>query len=346
MDLRLHRLQLKLAHPFTISRGTMTQQHSLVVQLSADGLSGWGEVTENSYYHRTLDGLTESIHRARPILDSYRSQPPNEVWPELMERLEGDTFAASALDMAAHDWWAKRQSLPTWKAWGLQWNTVVRSSYTIAIDTTERMKEKLNEHPDWPIYKIKLGTKQDLEIVRALRSCTQATLRVDANCGWSVTQTIEMSAALAELGVEFIEQPLPANASWHDHRQVFQSSRLPIIADESCQTIQDVERCHEHFHGINVKICKCGGLTPALQMLSKARQLGMKTMVGCMIESSIGISGAAQLLPLLDFADLDGACLLASDPTKGIQVANGLIQRPSIPGNGGCLPEGGLLESK
>lgn len=341
MDLRLHSLHLNLAHPFTISRGTMTQQRSLIVQLQADGFNGWGEVTENSYYNRTIDGLTTRVRSALPLLDRYLSQPPDAVWEELMERLEADTFAVSALDMAAHDWWAKRQGIPTWKSWGLQWNSVPKSSFTIAIDTIEKMQLKLSEHPDWPIYKIKLGTHNDLEIVRALRSCTQAALRVDANCGWNVKQTIEMSAALAELGVEFIEQPLPANAPWDDHGQVFKSSHLPIIADESCQTVQDVERCYGYFHGINVKICKCGGLTPAVKMLTKARQLGMKTMVGCMIESSIAISAAAQFLPLLDFADLDGSCLLANDPTEGIQVSSGLIQRPEMPGNGCFLPEEG-----
>jgi L-Ala-D/L-Glu epimerase len=337
MQLLTHRLKLPLTHPFTISRGTMTEQSSLIVQLQGQGISGWGEVTQNRYYNRTLDSLENSVKRATVLLPTIERESPEVAWSALMEALDGDTFAVSALDMAAHDWHARRQGLQTWQMWGLKWQQVPQSSFTIAIDTIEKMLAKLNEQPDWPIYKIKLGTADDLQIVRRLRAATTAIFRVDANCGWTAEQTIEFSKSLRDLGVEFIEQPLPREAPTADQLKVFKESQLPIIADESCQTESDVTLCQGMFHGINIKICKCGGLTPARRMLQQARSLGMKTMVGCMVESSIGISAAAQLLPLLDYADLDGSALLANDPTLGARVSGAGIQLTGEPGNGASL---------
>ena len=338
MQLNTYTLKLPLAHPFTISRGTMTEQSSLVVQLLSDGISGWGEVTQNRYYNRTVQSLAQSVEKAKPMLPKILSQPPEATWPLLMELLDGDTFAVSAIDNAAHDWHAQKNGLPTWKYWGLAWNSQVKSSYTIAIDSIDKMLAKLHEQPNWPIYKIKLGTNDDLSIVRSLRQATEATFRVDANCGWSAEQAVELSHALKELNVEFIEQPLPREASDSDQELVYAESALPIIADESCQTESDVTTCIGKFHGINVKICKCGGLTPALRMLRQAKAQGLKTMVGCMVESSIGISAAAQLLPLLDYADLDGSALLASDPTEGVSVTDGMISLRAGNGHGCWLP--------
>ncbi len=338
MQLDTFELKLPLAHPFTISRGTITEQSSLIVRLQADGISGWGEVTQNRYYDRTIESLKAAVELARPLLPQIMSEHPADMWPTLMEALGGDTFAVSALDMASHDWHARKAGLPTWKYWGLTWNEVPQSSFTIAIDSIEKMLEKLNEQPNWPIYKIKLGTKNDIEIVRSLREATRAKFRVDANCAWTVDQTIKLSDELKELKVEFIEQPLPREAPEADHWRLHDGTALPIIADESCQTEEDVDKCHGLFHGINVKVCKCGGLTPAFRMLKRARELGMQTMVGCMVESSIAISAAAQLLPLLDYADLDGSALLASDPTTGVVVNNGQIQLSSDLGHGASLP--------
>ncbi len=205
------------------------------------------------------------------------------------------------------------------------------------VTPIQKMIEKLNEQPDWPVYKIKLGTDNDLEIVRQLRQITEAKFRVDANCGWTADQAIENSKALAELNVEFIEQPLPVDASLPEKQKLFEAAALPIVADEDCQVVSDVKKCEGQYHGVNIKICKCGGLTPALSMLRQASTLGMKTMVGCMIESSIGISSAAQLLPLLDFADLDGAILLREEPAKGVEIVNGNVTMPASPGCGSSV---------
>jgi L-alanine-DL-glutamate epimerase-like enolase superfamily enzyme len=195
------------------------------------------------------------------------------------------------------------------------------------------MVQKLLEMPGWPIYKIKLGTKYDLDIVRELRKHTDAVFRVDANCGWTADEAIANSHELARLNVEFIEQPLPA-AQWDDVKRVYKESALPIIADESCIGESDVDRCVGHFHGVNVKLVKCGGLTPGKRMVTRARELGMKAMVGCMTESTVGISAIAQLLPLLDYVDMDGAALLASDIADGVKVDRGTCIYPNANGSG------------
>ncbi len=337
MKMTLHRLTLKLAHPFTIARGTIHEQTSLVVELEHEGVRGYGEVTANSYYGHTFESMAAALEGVRPLLPQLVDSTPQELWPAALAATQDNYFAVSAFDIAAHDWRGKALGIPTWQDWGLAWEQVPDSSYTIGIDTIERMLEKLAEKPGWSVYKIKLGTTHDLDIVRRLREATEARFRVDANCGWTAEKTVFNSAELAKLGVEFIEQPLPADASEADRLTVFRESSLPIIADESCQRAADVTACHGLFHGINVKICKCGGLSPALQMLREARGLGMKTMVGCMVESSIGISGAAQLLPLLDYADLDGAVLLAEDPAEGVSVERGKVHLSQLPGTGARL---------
>ena len=192
---------------------------------------------------------------------------------------------------------------------------------------------KLAEMPGWPVYKIKLGTARDVQIIRGLREHTDAVFRVDANCGWAPGEAAALSTEMAQQGVEFIEQPLPPEAR-KAQAELFRNSSLPLIADESCVGETDVLRCVDHFHGINIKLCKCGGLTPARRMIAAAHDHGLKVMVGCMTESSVGISAAAQLTPLLDYADLDGAVLLAKDAAEGVQLHEGKLTFPDEPGLG------------
>ena len=326
MKLRLTRVILPLKHPFTIARGTITSQASWLVELDDEaGHIGLGEVTENSFYHHSKGSLLSSFKKAASFVHNYQHKPPSDLWELMVQHLAGDMFAAAAIDLAAHDLYSKQASEPCFQTWKLQWNSEIASSFTIGIDSIDRMIAKLMEEPHWPIYKIKLGTPSDIEIIQRLREVTQAVFRVDANCAWSAKQTIEHSHKLSELGVEFIEQPLPPDAPPEDKRYLRESSALPIIADEDCQRLEDVEKCLELYDGINVKLCKCGGLSPALQMLKFGKQRGLKTMVGCMVESSIGISAAAHLLPLLDFADLDGAYLLRDEPCSGVTVRDGKV---------------------
>ena len=262
---------------------------------------------------------------------------PEQLFETAASQLRDHPFAQCALDEAAHDLCGKRAGKSLIEMWvGLTKESCPPSNFTIGIDSIDSMVEKLREVPGWPVYKIKLGTDHDIEIIRRLRGETDATFRVDANCGWSADETIANSQQLAELGVEFIEQPLPAEA-WEQMQRVHAESALPIIADESCIVEADVDRCAGYFHGINIKLMKCGGLTPARRMIQRARDLQMKVMVGCMTESTVGISAIAQLLPLLDYVDMDGAELLSQDIATGARVESGVCRFSEQPGTGVAL---------
>jgi L-Ala-D/L-Glu epimerase len=333
MELTLHSFDLPLAHTFTISRESITSQPTLIVELSQDGHSGFGEATSNKYYGFTIERMARDLAAIRPQLEATRLDDPTTLWSTVQPALADDPFALCALDQAAHDLWGKLRGQPVWKLWGLSTENTPRSNYTIGIDSIETMVAKMNEFPGWPIYKIKLGTDRDLEIVHELRKHTDATFRVDANCGWTADQAIQYSHELKKLDVEFIEQPLKADR-WEDLARVGRESSLPIIADESCIVESDVPRCAGVFQGINIKLTKCGGLTPARRMIAEARRLGLKVMVGCMTESTVGISAIAQLLPLLDYVDMDGAVLLAEDIAAGVRLDRGRCIYPNAPGHG------------
>ncbi len=332
MKLLLHEYRLPLAHPFTIARESITEQHSLIVELREGGHSGFGEAPLNDYYDATLNRVRAALESAREAVESHAFTHPHLLFEATAPWLAAHPFAQSALDCAAHDLWGRQQNQSVHRLWGLDPAAAPASSYTIGIDTVEVMVAKLLERPHWPVYKVKVGTANDLEAVRALRAQTTARLRVDANCGWSEEEAVSLSLALAGLGVEFIEQPLPPNSTAQE--RVFAESALPLIADESCVGEADVEACAGRFHGINIKLCKCGGLTPARRMVAKARALGLRVMVGCMTESTVGISAAAQMAPLVDFVDLDGAALLAADAATGVRVEDGRFHFPDAPGCG------------
>lgn len=336
MKLLIHAFDLPLKHVFTISRESTSVQQSLIVALQEDGQCGFGEATTNAYYGFTLDNMTQALESVRHLVEDQTLGDPAQLWEQLYPHLKDNPFVLCALDQAAHDLWGKKQGQPVYQLWGLTDEKLPLSNFTIGIDRIEVMVAKMNEMPGWPIYKIKLGTSEDLEIVRSLRQHTDATFRVDANCGWSVDEAIRNSRELKPLGVEFIEQPLPAD-QWDGARQLRAESALPIIADESCILPEDVDRCDGHFHGINIKLVKCGGLTPARRMIARARQLGMKVMVGCMTESSVGISAIAQLLPLLDYVDMDGAVLLEKDIASGVTLDKGRCQFAEENGTGARL---------
>ena len=323
LQLITHQFDLPLKHPFTISRSTVSVQPTLIVELS-DGIHrGFGEATTNDYYGMTMERMIRAVEKVRSVVEQVTHLDPPSLWRLTHEQLPDDPFSVCAIDQAAHDLWGKQQKSSVFQLWGLDANQLPLSNFTIGIDTVENMVSKLNEIPDWPVYKIKLGTSDDLKIVRELRKHTAATFRVDANCGWTVKETIDNSRVLSGMNVEFIEQPLPAE-DVEGAQRVFDASALPIIADESCIVEEDVTRCANRFHGVNIKLVKCGGLTPARRMIESARQLGLKVMVGCMTESTVGISAIAQLLPLLDYVDMDGAELLAQDIAEGVVVKRGV----------------------
>ncbi len=332
MQLKIHRYTLRLAHPFGISRSVRTTQESLIVELEEKGLRGYGEATANAYYGVSIAQMEQALENVRPIIESTPVDPPEAYWAALQPSLKEHPFALCALDEAANDLFGKKQGRPLHQIWGYNPAQTPLSSYTIGIDTLDKMVEKLKEKP-WPVYKIKLGTDRDLEIIQTLRGHTDAAFRIDANCAWTAEQTVDISHRLKELGVEFIEQPLPAD-DWEGMKKVYAESALPVLADESCRGESDVARCQGHFHGINIKLMKCGGLTPARRMIKEAKSLGLQLMIGCMCESSVGISAIAQLLPRLDYVDMDGALLLKEDIASGVRLEYGRAILPDAPGTG------------
>jgi L-alanine-DL-glutamate epimerase-like enolase superfamily enzyme len=335
MELILRAYNLKLKHTFTISRESIDFQPSLIVELKSEGFSGFGEATSNPYYHTTVPMMVQDLEKIRPLVATSTNETPEVFWAKMYPYLKDDMFALCALDMAYTDLYARKKGQKLYELWNYTTEKNPLTDYTIGIDTIEKMVSKMKELP-WPIYKIKLGTKEDIAIVTALRKHTNAIFRIDANCGWGVEETINNAIELKKLGVEFLEQPMKAD-NWEGHKEVFKHSVLPIIADESCIIEEDVAKCHTHFHGVNVKLVKCGGLTPGRRMIQEAKKLGLKTMVGCMTESTVGISAIAHLLPILDYVDMDGALLLAEDIATGVTLSNGKISYSEINGTGVTL---------
>ncbi len=335
MKVILRTFNLQLKHPFTISRLSYSTQPTLIVELQSDGYSGFGEATSNPYYNTSVDSMKRNLEAIISFIESVTDETPEEFWSKAHQLLKDDLFALCALDIAYNDLYARKQGKKLYELWGYSINNNPMTDYTIGIDSIEKMVEKMQELP-WPIYKIKLGTKEDIAIVTELRKHTDAIFRIDANCGWTVSETINNAIDLKKLGVEFLEQPLKAD-NWEGHKQLFENSVLPIIADESCIIEEDVAKCHHYFQGVNVKLVKCGGLTPARRMIAQAKILGMKTMMGCMTESAVGISAIAHLLPELDFVDMDGGLLLAKDIATGITIENGIIKYSHLHGTGVTL---------
>jgi len=337
MQLIIHTFELKLKHTFTISRESYNTQPTLIVELKDGDFSGFGEATSNPYYKITVQKMKGDLIALQTVIEKDITETPEEFWAKMYPLLKDNMFALCALDLAYNDLYARKKKKKLVDLWGYNTNNNPLTDYTIGIASIEKMIAKMQELP-WPIYKIKLGTKEDIKIITELRKHTDAIFRVDANCGWTVDETIQNAIALKELGVEFIEQPMKAD-DWDAHKKVYQNSVLPIIADESCQIEADVAKCHNHFHGVNVKLVKCGGLTSARRMLIQAKELGMQTMVGCMTESSVGISAIAHLLPLLNYVDMDGALLLANDIAKGVTIKNGVVQYSALNGTGVILSQ-------
>jgi L-alanine-DL-glutamate epimerase-like enolase superfamily enzyme len=335
MEVILRAFNLKLKHTFSISRESYNVQPTLIIELKDGDFSGFGEATSNPYYKITVQKMMDAITEIKPLIEAVTNSSPEEFWQHMHAHLKHNMFALCALDLAYNDLYARKKGKKLHELWNYDISNNPLTNYTIGIDSIDKMISKMNELP-WPIYKIKLGTKEDIKIVTELRKHTNAIFRIDANCGWTVDETIKNARALKELGVEFLEQPLKAD-DWDGHKEVYQKSVLPVIADESCQVEADVAKCYNHFHGVNVKLVKCGGLTSARRMLVHAKELDMKTMVGCMTESSVGVSAIAHLLPLLDYVDMDGALLLEKDIATGITLKNGVTEYSDLNGTGVSL---------
>jgi L-alanine-DL-glutamate epimerase-like enolase superfamily enzyme len=323
MNIKYKKSNLPFKHPFTISKGTKTHQPALLVELEYFGIHGYGEAPAIAYYNISVEKMIDDIEAKKQLIEKFSFTEPGRYWHYLHHLFPQNPFLVCALDMAGWDIYGKMKRKQLYQLWDLDISKNPLTDITIGIDTVENMVLKMKETP-WPIYKIKLGTADDIHIIKELRKHTEAVFRIDANAAWTADEALEKIKIFKELGVEFIEQPL-AKEDWAGMKYLFEHSPLPLIADESCVWEHDVEKCKGYFHGINIKLTKCSGITPALRMITKAREFDMKVMAGCMNESSIGTGAIAQLLPLLDYVDMDGPLLLADDVAKGVQYDYGKI---------------------
>jgi L-alanine-DL-glutamate epimerase-like enolase superfamily enzyme len=323
---------LPFKYPFTISKGTKTHQPTLIVELEYFGIKGYGEAPAIAYYNIPVEKMVEDLERKKTFVEKFAFSDPERYWHYLHHLFPQNPFLVCALDMAGWDIYGKMKRKQLYQLWNLTTNDSPLTDYTIGIDSIEKMLEKMQEKP-WPVYKIKVGVDGDIEMVAALRKHTNAILRVDANAGWKLEQALEKIPLLKALGVEMVEQPL-AKDNWEGMKILYEQSVLPLFADEACVGESDVEKCYGHFHGINIKLTKCSGITPARRMIKKARELNMKVMVGCMNECSVGTAAIAQLAPLLDMVDMDGPLLLNEDVAKGVSFEEGKIIYTDRPGLG------------
>lgn len=324
--------ELPFNHPFTISKGTKTHQPTFIVKLDFFGITGYGEAPAISYYNIPVEKMVSDLELKKVFVEKFSFSDPNRFWHYLHHLFPQNPFLVCALDMAGWDIYGKLKKKQLHELWGLDTQHSPLTDYTIGIDSIENMVLKMKEKP-WPIYKVKMGIEGDVEMVAALRKETDAIIRVDANAGWTLEQALQKIPQLEALGVEFIEQPL-AKDNWDDMKILFERSSLPLIADESCVKEEDVIKCVDHFNGINIKLTKCSGITPAKRMITKAKELGLKVMVGCMNESSVGTAAIAQLAPMLDYVDMDGPLLLAEDIGEGVKFDFGKIIYTDNPGLG------------
>jgi len=328
-------LNLTLRHKFTIARSSADWARNVLVKIRHGDQEGLGEASPVSFYGQSQQSCLRAVERMGERLAGRDPFELEEILADLKKRFPKEPSAVAAVDIALHDLIGKKLALPLWKYWGLNPKNTPRTSFTIGIDTLEKVTSKVAEAEKYPVLKIKVGVADDLEIMRQVRKLApRKTLRVDANCGWTVREAIRKARALEKLGVEFIEQPVPAgnNAAL---KKIRNAIGLPLMTDESSLVPEDVPALRGCVDGINIKLVKCGGLREALKMIHIARACGMKIMIGCMIESSVLITAAAHLTPLLDYADLDGNLLVTDDPFRGVTLdKNARLRLPDAPGIG------------
>ena len=326
-------LDLRTTHPFVIARGGQSDDRTIWVRLrDRDGLEGWGEAAASRYYGETPESVLSAlnVYVSGMPTDPFDLEDTERRWVTTLGR---NAAARAALSAALHDLVGKRLGVPLYRLWGLDPAKAPRSTFTIGLDTDERIRAKVHEAVEYPILKVKLGTDRDRRILETIREATDKELRVDANGGWTVKRAIRMLPLLEEFNVTVLEQPLPPS-DLEGLAAVTRHARMPVIADESCLTVEDIPPLVGKVDGINIKLAKCGSLREALRMVAVARAHGMLVMVGCMIESSLGITAAAHLTPLVDLVDLDGAALLSNDPFVGATIAGGHVALPEGPGLG------------
>ncbi|MDI6767550.1 MAG: dipeptide epimerase [Bacteroidota bacterium] len=333
MKLKFQHIDLKLKYTFTIARCSRDFEPCTMVELEHDGIVGYGEASPSERYGETRNTVIEFLNK----INLSRFKDPFQLEDILyyIGNIEkGNTSAKTAVDIALHDWIGKAVGIPLWKLWGLSAEKTPQTSFTIGIDSLDIIEKKVREAEPYPILKVKVGVPNDEDIIKTIRKITNKVIRVDANEGWKSKELARDKILwLEEQNVELVEQPLPSTmldeTGW-----LREQIHIPLIADENITRLTDLPKLQGVFDGINIKLMKCTGLREATRMIHTAKALNMKIMLGCMIESSVGISAAAQLSPLVDYADLDGNILITNDPFDGVKVIDGKLILNDKPGLG------------
>jgi len=327
-------LRLNLQHTWTTTMSSSQYRDTLHVAYARDGITGHGEGAPIVRYHEDAESARKAVESVRGLLLSANPMQFAKVMAEVFRRVPGEWAGKAAIDIALMDWVGQKLGIPLYTYFGLDPKDTPLTTFSIGIDTPEITKQKTREAADFPILKVKVGLATDEPTIEAVRSVTKKPLRVDANEGWKdKEEAVRKINWLEKMGVEFIEQPLPAEMI-EETRWVRGRVHIPIIADEACQRASEIPKLKDAFDGVNVKLDKSGGLLEAYRMIQIAKALGMKTMLGCMVSSSVSVTAAAHLSPLVDYADLDGNLLISNDPFRGVLVEKGKLVLPGRPGLG------------
>jgi L-Ala-D/L-Glu epimerase len=327
-------VRLNLQHTWTTTMSSSSYRDTMHVSYTRDGIIGHGEGAPIVRYHEDAQGAQKAAESVRKTILAADPMQFSKLMAEVFHQVPGEWAGKAAIDIAIMDWVGQKLGIPLYSYFGLDPKDAPLTTFSIGIDTPEITRQKTKEAAAFPILKVKVGLATDEATIEAVRSVTDKPLRVDANEGWKdKEEAVRKINWLEKHGVQFIEQPLPAEMI-EETRWVRSRVHIPIIADEACQRASDIPKLRDAFDGVNVKLDKSGGMLEAYRMISIAKSLGMKTMLGCMVSSSVSVTAAAHLSPLVDYADLDGNLLIANDPFHGVLVEKGKLILPHRPGLG------------
>lgn len=332
LQLEYKRNNFSFQYAFSLAKGTKTQQDSLQVGLRFAALQGWGEATAISYHEETVEGMMERLEEKKAMIERYTFMEPERFWHFLHHLIPMDKFLTAALDCAGWDLFGQMRRKPVFQLLGLEWKDTPSTDYTLGMATPSEIQERIKAHP-FPIYKMKVATAKDLECLQAARQVTDAKIRIDANEAWTIEQARSFLPVLEEIGIELIEQPLH-RLDLDGMKELKTLSSIPLIADEACQNEKDLDQIAGFYDGINVKLTKVSGITPAISLIKSAKEKGLKIMLGCMSEGVVGCTAMSHLLPLADYADIDGPLILKDETFFGLEILDGKVLEPTRPGLG------------
>ena len=332
MKLSFDVIELVPKRVFRTARTTSASSRCVIIEISDGTITGLGEAAPSRFYGETADTVVEVLESVRGVVEDCAHEA--ELMADLTSRgLKGSPSARAALEIAAHDMMGKRYGIPLYRHFELDPATLPLTTMSIGLDDPDVMLEKAIEARNFPILKVKLDAEIDLSIVRRIKEATGASVTVDANCAWTPTEAVEKAGELERIGVEFLEQPVAAD-DIEGLAYVGERTNVPVFADESCPTSEQLPAVAPAVDGVVIKLMKCGGLVEAVRMARAARELGLKTMIGCMMESSLAITAAAHISPLMDYADLDSGLMMTNDPFTGVKIDRGRMTLPEEAGLG------------